>query len=94
MPKSELFERIVNFLQQYKIKRIAVFGSFARDAETTESDIDLIVEFQERKSLLDLVTIEIALSEAIGIRTDLLTEKSISPYIIDAIKSEMKVIFP
>ncbi|MFX0114720.1 MAG: nucleotidyltransferase family protein [Candidatus Hodarchaeota archaeon] len=94
MSKSELFNTIVNFLKQYNIKRIAVFGSFARDSETTESDIDLIVEFHERKSLLDLVTIELELSETLGIRTELLTEKSISPYIIDAIKSELKVIFP
>ncbi|MFW9917143.1 MAG: nucleotidyltransferase family protein [Candidatus Thorarchaeota archaeon] len=94
MSKSELFEKIVNFLQKYNIKRIAVFGSFANDLETSESDIDLLVEFQGRISLLNLVTIELALSEALGMNVDLLTEKSISPYIIEKIKAEMKVIYP
>jgi len=44
------------------------------------------VEFSERKSLLDLVGIEQELSDAVGMRVDLLTEKSISPYLIDRIK--------
>jgi predicted nucleotidyltransferase len=51
------------------------------------------VEFSERKSLLELVRIERELSEVLGIKVDLLTEKSISPYLIDTIKREMKVIY-
>ena len=60
---------------------------------TDKSDIDILVEFSERKSLLDLVRIERELSEALSIKVDLLTEKSISPYLIDRIKSEMEVIY-
>jgi hypothetical protein len=41
------------------------------------------VEFSERKSLPELVRIERELSEALGIKVDLLTEKSISPYLPD-----------
>jgi len=51
------------------------------------------VDFSERKSLLDLVGIEQELSEALGVKADLLTEKSISPYLIDRIKKEMEVIY-
>ena len=57
------------------------------------SDVDIIVEFSERKSLLALVRIERELSEILGIRVDLLTEKSISPYLIDSIKKEMESIY-
>ena len=60
---------------------------------TDKSDIDILVEFSERKSLLDLVRIERELSVALSIKVDLLTEKSISPYLIDRIKSEMEVIY-
>jgi uncharacterized protein len=50
------------------------------------------VEFSETKGLLTLVRIERELSELLGVKVDLLTEESISPYLIDGIKKEAKVI--
>jgi predicted nucleotidyltransferase len=76
-----------------KAIKIAIFGSYARDEAKPESDIDILVEFSERKSLLDLEGIEQELSDTLGVKADLLTEKSISPYLIDMIKREMKVIY-
>ena len=93
MNRNELFKKIVLILVRYKAKKIAIFGSYARDEAKPESDIDIIVEFSERKSLLDLIGIEQELSDALGVKADLLTEKSISPYLIDRIKREMKVIY-
>ncbi|RCV64190.1 hypothetical protein C5S53_10060 [Methanophagales archaeon] len=93
MNRKELFKKIVLILVRYKAKKIAIFGSYARDEAKPESDIDILVEFAERKSLLDLVGIEQELSDVLGVKADLLTEKSISPYLIDGIKREMKVIY-
>ncbi|MCK4475122.1 MAG: nucleotidyltransferase family protein [Methanophagales archaeon] len=93
MNREKLFKKIVSILARYRVKKIAVFGSYARGEEKPESDIDILVEFSERKSLLDLVGIEQELSEALGVKADLLTEKSISPYLIDRIKKEMEVIY-
>jgi len=93
MKKREIFQKIARFLKNQGAKKIAVFGSYARGEEKPRSDIDILVEFSERKSLLELVKIERELSEALGIKVDLLTEKSISPYLIDRIKSEMEVIY-
>jgi len=75
------------------VRKVAVFGSYVRGEEKPGSDIDIIVEFSERKSLLELVKIERELSEVLRMKVDLLTEKSISPYLIDTIKKEMKVIY-
>jgi len=93
MNRREIFEKISQMLKNEGAKRIAVFGSYARGDEKPGSDIDIIVEFSDRKSLLELVRIERELSEILGIRVDLLTEKSISPYLIDMIKREMEVIY-
>ena len=93
MSKEELYEKIVQILKSKGARKIAIFGSYVRGEEKPESDIDIIVEFSERKSLLDLVGIEQELSDAVGMRVDLLTEKSISPYLIDRIKKEMEVIY-
>lgn len=93
MRKEEIFEKIAQVLKNQGARKIAVFGSYVRGEERPESDIDIIVEFSERKSLLELVRIERQLSEVLGIKVDLLTEKSISPYLIDAIRKEMEVIY-
>jgi len=93
MGKKELFEEIIRLLKNKGAKKIAVFGSYVRGEEEPESDIDIIVEFSDRKSLLELVGIERELSEGLGIKVDLLTEKSISPYLIESIRKEMEVIY-
>ncbi|MEW5759466.1 MAG: nucleotidyltransferase family protein [Candidatus Thermoplasmatota archaeon] len=93
MNKEEIFKKIAEFLKRHGARKIAVFGSYTRGEEKPESDIDLIVEFSERKSHLEPVRIERELSEDLGIKVDLLTEKFISPYMIDSIRKEMEVIY-
>lgn len=93
MNRKEIFQEIARILKNRGARKIAIFGSYVRGEEKPKSDIDIIVEFSERKSLLELVRIERELSEVLGIRVDLLTEKSISPYLIDTIKGEMEVIY-
>jgi len=90
--REELFRKISSFLKKYGATRVSIFGSYVRGEEKPESDIDVLVEFADRKSLLTLVNIELELSDYLGIKVDLLTEKSISPYLIDGIKKEAKVI--
>ena len=92
MNREEILEKIVQVLKDQGARKIAIFGSYARREESPGSDIDVIVEFSGRKSLLELVRIERELTEALGIKVDLLTEKSISPYLVDIIRKEMEVI--
>jgi len=93
MIKDELAKEITSFLQSYGARKIAIFGSYARGEGKLSSDIDILVEFSERKSLLEFVGMERQLSELLGVKVDLLTEKSISPYLIDRIRKEMEVIY-
>lgn len=72
---------------------IGIFGSMARGEGASDSDIDLLVRFAKRKSLLTLVRLERELSSALGRKVDLLTEAAISPYLRDKIKRELRVIY-
>ena len=90
---DEMIRDLVDILRKHGAERIEIFGSLARDDATTKSDIDVIVEFKERKSLLELVGIEQELEEKLGKKIDLLTREAISPYLINRIKKEAKVIF-
>jgi predicted nucleotidyltransferase len=89
---SELFEKISSFLKKEGAKKVAIFGSYARGEERPGSNIDVLIEFSETKGLLIMVRIERELSEFLGVKVDLLTEGSISPYLIEGIKKEAKVI--
>ena len=73
-------KRIIDLLKKHGIKKILLFGSYAREKATSNSDIVLIVEFPEGTSLLDHIGIEIELSEALNMKIDLLSQNGISPY--------------
>ena len=93
MNREAIQERIKTFLKGHGARMIALFGSFARGEEGPDSDIDIIVEFSGRKSLLDVIGMEQELSDILGTKVEILTEKAISPYLIDRIRKEMVVIF-
>ena len=89
---KEIEEKVIFILKKFGAKKISIFGSYVRGEATPESDLDIIVEFDRPIGLIKFVGIEIELSETLGINVDLLTEKSISPYLIDGIKKEAVVI--
>lgn len=90
---DEIINKLVIFLKKYGVKKIEIFGSYARGDAKPESDLDVIVEFEDRKSLLELVGIEQELEDTLGIKVDLLTRASISPYLIEKIGKESMVVF-
>jgi len=89
MNESELLD----ICKKNDITFLGIFGSYSRGEQKEESDMDILVRFSRRKSLLDLVRIERQLSEVLNVKVDLVTEGSVSPYIIDGIKRELKVIY-
>jgi len=93
MTKVEISRKTVAVLRKEGANKIAIFGSYARGEPGPDSDLDILVEFSSAKSLLDIVRIERVLSEALGVRVDLLTEKSLSPYLADRIRGEMEIIY-
>ncbi|MGC8913883.1 MAG: nucleotidyltransferase family protein [Thermoplasmata archaeon] len=88
-----LINKLISVLKKHDAKRIAIFGSYARGEQKEGSDLDVIVEFEKRKSLLELVSIELEIEAALGIKVDLLTRASISPYLIERITKESKVVY-
>jgi predicted nucleotidyltransferase len=74
MSRQEIHDTIINYLKNYNPARIGVFGSFARGEETEESDLDLLVSFNDSFGLLTLVRIESELSKLLNRKVDLLTE--------------------
>jgi len=74
---KELRAKLLLYLLPYHPDRIGVFGSFARGENKKGSDLDILIKFKERISLLKLVQIEQELSDKLGISIDLVTENSL-----------------
>ncbi|WP_423223730.1 nucleotidyltransferase family protein [Candidatus Amarolinea aalborgensis] len=84
---------IIRICQEHDISKIGIFGSMARGEANDQSDIDLLIEFSKRKSLLTVIALERQLSTMLGRKIDLLTEAAISPYLRDRIKQETQIIY-
>jgi predicted nucleotidyltransferase len=85
--------RLAELCRRHGVAVLKIFGSAARGEDSTDSDVDLLIEFRDRKGLLDLVGLELELAELFGRKVDLLTEASLSPYIRDRILSSASVIY-
>ena len=92
MELEEIREKIIPLLRSYGVKKAALFGSFVRGEEREDSDIDILVEFEGEKSLLDLAGLKIELEELLGRKIDVLTYNSLHPLLKDRILKEQKVI--
>lgn len=69
-------------------RNVRVFGSVGRGESSDSSDLDLLVEMSEGRSLFDLVALGADLEEALGVAVDVVTEKSLSPYLRDRVLAE------
>jgi len=92
MEPEEIRNKVVLLLKRYDVKRAAFFGSFVRGEHRGDSDIDILVEFEGEKSLLDLARLKIELEKVLGRRVDVLTYASLHPLLRDRILQEQKVI--
>jgi predicted nucleotidyltransferase len=92
---SVLFDAnaLIDICRDNDVARLEVFGSTARGEANENSDVDLLVEFSKRKSLLALVSLERKMSAVLGRKVDLLTEAAISPYLREQINRDRRVIY-
>lgn len=81
--------RISQLCRQHHICRLALFGSVLRDDFGSESDVDVLVEFEPgRTPGFAFVDIQDRLAEIVGRRVDLHTPGSLSPYFRDDVLRE------
>ena len=81
-------ERILQIAAKHGAYNVRVFGSFARGEAGQESDLDLLVEFEAGRSLLDHSGLKIDLEEALGRKVDVVTPDAIHWYIKARIMAE------
>ena len=91
------FTRIVEILrkntitiQSFGIKKIGIFGSYAREEQEIKSDLDVLVEFEVGKKNFDnLMDLLFFLEDLLKVKVDLVTKEALSPYLGPSILKEV-----
>lgn len=84
---------IISTLQPFKPKMIGIFGSYARDENQASSDLDILIEFEETVNLLDIIGLEIELTEKLGVKVDLVTDKAVPAKLESRIATDLQRIY-
>ena len=86
-------EFVAEFCKRNQIRKLALFGSVLTERFRAESDIDILVEFQDEAQVgyFALARTEIELTEKLGRKVDLRTPKELSRYFRDEVVRGAKV---
>lgn len=86
-------ELIADFCRRYRIRKLSLFGSVLREDFDSNSDVDVLVEFEpdERIGLIRLARIESELEGILGHKVDINTPGFLSKYFREEILSQAEV---
>ena len=77
-------------LRALGVRRLGLFGSFARGQQHRDSDVDILVEFEPGRKTFDaFMRLSFLLEEALQRRVEVVTKESLSPYIGPRILEEV-----
>ena len=83
-----LRQHLPQLREQYEIKSLAVFGSYVRAEQRRRSDLDVLVDFEEAPTLLQLSALQRELSALVGVKVDLVLKRTLKPAIGEVILAE------
>jgi len=86
--KSIINEHRRELEERFKVKSIAIFGSYVRGEQSSKSDIDILVTFNKSVSLLHIVSLENYLSDILEIKVDVVPAKNVRAELKEVILRE------
>lgn len=75
--------------KRFKAKLLGVFGSYARQEQRPDSDLDILVHFGPGATLFDMVELEYFLREELGIQPDIVSDGNLKPRLKPNILQEL-----
>jgi len=80
--RSVLSLHLPELRRQYGVQSLGLFGSYVRGDQRPGSDLDLLVEFDDRPmSLIEFIALENYLSDLLGVKVDLVEKETLKPAI-------------
>ena len=84
--------KLARLCREHGVVFAGLFGSRARGEASPDSDVDVLVRFGERRSLIDQARVEREIGEAMGRSVDLVTENALSPHLRDQVEADLEVL--
>lgn len=80
-------------IKNYGVSALGVFGSFVRNEQSEQSDVDLLVDFSpEKETYRNFIGLAYYLEDLLGRRVEIVTRKGLSPYIGPHILKEVEYV--
>lgn len=79
---------ILEIAKKNGAKNVRIFGSVSRNEAESNSDIDFLVEFEDGRSLFDLINVKLELEDLLQRKVDIITEKSLHKIIAAKVMKE------
>ena len=76
---GRLREHLPSLRRRYGVRELWLFGSYVRNEQSEDSDLDVLIEFSETPGLFKFVRLERELSDLVGIEVDLATQGALKP---------------
>lgn len=93
MNKQAVLRRLADSIEEiqrrFSVKALSIFGSIARDEATDNSDVDVLVEFDQKANFDLFMDLKFYLEELLGTGVDLVTNKALRPQVRRAIEGKI-----
>jgi len=90
--RKKLNNQLPFLKDKYHVKKVGIFGSFARGEQSKGSDIDILVEFDSPIGFFDFIRLENFLSDTLQTKVDLVSKKALKPTIKKSILKEVNYV--
>lgn len=85
-------EDILRVTRRNGAQNVRIFGSIARAEATNTSDVDILVDMEPNRDLIDLISVQQDLADMLGCKVDVVTEAAISPYIRNSVLRDARAL--
>ena len=95
MTTEEMTQQIAEYFKTQPVLKAWLFGSFARGEEREDSDVDLLIRFDDNAhvGLFAHTRMVMDLERMLGREVDLVEDGTLKPYIVDEVKRDRKLIY-
>ncbi len=93
MRKQKIYQIIEDYFSNKPVKRVLLFGSFSRNEENNNSDIDLILNLDHPIGLFAIGRYIADLEKLTNRKIDIGTQNSLTPEFLNTIKDDLKIVY-
>lgn len=83
-----LRQHLPELAKKYHVRSLEVFGSYVRNEQTPESDLDVLVTFEQAPGLFEFIDLRDRLSDVLGVKVDLVMKTALKPRLEERILHE------